>query len=299
MHYSLEYPYFLLLLPLLLCFIYCKKTTSSQLLPRLDWIPKQQRRVNLNTLVKITIFILSTIALSSPFSYASITPSQKYGRAIVLALDTSGSMRESGFSKKEQSRDKFSLMLDLAKDFIQMRHSDNIGIVAYGTFAYTAVPITYDHKSLQSILSMLEVEIAGKNTAIGDAIAQSITTLSFSQAKEKIAIMITDGINNAGTISIKEAVSKAADKKIKIYTIGIGKEYDHIILDKIATETGAKSFSAKDAKALKEVYAQIDALLPSKIRSEQYHDKSLYFPSILAIIVLLFLFLLLREERLL
>ncbi len=298
MHYSFEYPFFLLLLPLALCFIYCKKTTAARFLPRLDWIPKKTRLINLNTLLKITIFTLSLIALSSPFSYDSITPSQKYGRDIVLALDTSGSMLETGFSQRDETRDKFSLMQDVAADFIDKRVSDNIGIVAYGTFAYTASPITYDHPSLQSLLSMLEVEIAGKNTALGDAIDQCITTLSFSQAKEKIAIMITDGISNAGTISIKEAVAHAKEKKIKIYTIGIGKEYDRLILEKIANETGGKSFSAEDAQTLSEVYEEIDTLLPSKIRSEQYHDKRVYFPFILAIVIALFLFLLAREERL-
>ncbi len=299
MHYSFGYPFFLLLLPLSLCFIYCKKTTSSHLLPRLDWIPKQTRLINLNTLLKITIFILATFALSSPFSYDTITPSQKYGRDIVLALDTSGSMREMGFSKEDEKKDKFTLLQSLASDFIKKRVSDNIGIVAYGSFAYTASPVTYDHPSLQTLLSMLEVEIAGKNTAIGDAIDQCITTLSFSQAKEKIAIMITDGINNAGSISIKDAVAKAKEKKIKIYTIGIGKTFDRLILEKIATETGAKSFSAEDAQTLTEVYKEIDRLLPSKIRSEQYHDKRVYFPFILALVIALFLFLLAREERLL
>ena len=298
MHYSFEYPFFLLLLPLTLCFIYCKKTTSSRYLPRLDWIPKKSRLLNLNSILKIAIFTLSIFALSSPFFYDSITPSHKHGRDIVLALDTSGSMRELGFSKEEDRKSKFELLQALAADFIDKRISDNIGVVAFGSFAYSASPVTYDHQSLKELLAMLEVEIAGKNTAIGDAIAQSISTLNFAQAKEKIIIMITDGISNAGTISIKEAVEKAKQAEIKIYTIGLGKEFDKVILQTIATETKAKAFSAKNAQELSLVYSEIDSLNPSQIRSEQYSHKSVLFPFLLALALSLFFWLLVREEKL-
>jgi len=296
MHYSLEYPYFLLLLPLALCFIYCKKAVLAQYLPKLDWIPKQQRLFNINTLLKMGTFILLMLALASPFSYESITPSQKYGRDIVLALDTSGSMREVGFSEKQSKKTKFILLQELATDFINKRVNDNFGIVAFGTFAYTATPVTYEHDSLKALLSMLEVEIAGKNTAMGLAIDQSIRTLSFTKAKEKIIIMISDGINNSGDISVKEAVEEAKEKGIKIYTIGLGKAYDKVILEMIASETNGKSFSAKNAKELQKVYDQIDQLHPSKIRSEQYmHKNALFiFPLILALIFSMIL--LAREE---
>jgi len=298
MHYSFGFPFFLLLLPLALCFITCKKTTASRLLPRLDWIPKQTRLINLNTLLKITIFSLTVFALSSPFSYDAITPSQKHGRDIVLALDTSGSMRELGFSKIDEKKSKFELLQTLAADFINKRVSDNLGVVAFGTFAYSASPVTYDHQSLKELLAMLEVEIAGKNTAIGDAIAQSITTLKFAQAKEKIIILITDGISNAGSISIKEAVEKAKKEQIKIYPIGLGKEFDKVILKTIATETKGKAFSAKNAQELSSVYEEINQLNPSHIRSEQYMHKRLLFPFILALALLLFFWLLARQERL-
>jgi len=298
MHYSFEYPFFLLLLPLALCFLYCKKTTSSRYLPRLDWIPKKSRLLNLNSLLKIAIFSLSIFALSAPFIYDSITPSQKYGRDIVLALDTSGSMREMGFSKEDDRKSKFELLQTLAADFIDKRVSDNIGVVAFGSFAYSASPVTYDHQSLKELLAMLEVEIAGKNTAIGDAIAQSITALKFAEAKEKIIIMITDGINNAGSISIKEAVETAKKEQIKIYTIGLGKEFDKVILETIAHESKGETFSAKNAQELSSVYTEIDRLNPSHIRSEQYIHKTVLFPFLLAFALLLFFGLLLREERL-
>lgn len=294
MHIAFEHPYFLFLLPLALCLIYCKKIQHKSFLPKLEWIPKKNRLFNYQSILKVAIFLLLTIAISSPIRYDAITPSKKYGHDIVLALDTSGSMKESGFSKTASDLSKFALLQKLVADFIDKRMSDNIGIVAFGSFAFTASPVTYDHQGLKNLLDMLEVEIAGKNTAIGDAIEQSITTLSYAKAKEKVIILITDGINNAGHISIKDAISKAKEKGIKIFTIGLGttKEYDAKLLKRIAGESLGKSFGASDAAALQKVYDEIDHLLPSAIRSEQYLNKRALFYPLLLLASLLFVGLL-------
>ncbi len=207
-------------------------------------------------------------------------------------------MRESGFDKKKRDKSKFELSLEIMSDFIDKRVSDNIGVVVFGTFAYSATPVTYDHESLKELLSMLEVEIAGKNTAIGDAIEQSLVTLDFAEAENKIIILITDGINNSGKISVKDAVSKATQKGVKIYTIGLGssKDFDKNLLEKISSQTGGKSFSASTAKELKEVYEEIDSINPSKIRSEQYLNKKVLFIYPLALATLLFFGLIARIE---
>ncbi len=289
MHMAFEHPYFLLLLPLVWCLIYCKKIHATSYLPKLEWIPKKHRMFNYQTLLNIAIFTLLSFALASPIGYDALAPSKKHGRAIVLALDTSGSMKESGFSQIDSDKSKFELLQELVSDFIDKRTSDNIGIVAFGTFAFSASPVTYDHANLKRLLKMLEVEIAGKNTAIGDAIDQSITTLAFSKAKEKIIVLITDGISNAGHISIQDAVLKAKEKQIKIYTIGLGssKEYDATLLTRIAQESFGKSFGAKNAQELTDVYAEIDSLMPSAIRSEQYLNKKAYFYPLLLLAMLL------------
>lgn len=297
MHWTFEYPYFLLLLLLIPCFIFCKKTAATCYLPKLEWIPKSSRFINLQTLFKVSIFIFSIIALASPISYDAITPSQKYGRDIVLALDTSGSMRESGFSDQDGSKSKFEILQEVVSAFIDKRTSDNIGVVAFGTFAFTATPVTYDHESLKEILMMLEVEIAGKNTAIGDGISQCITTLQFAQAENKIIILLTDGMSNSGFVSVKEAVKMAHKEGIKIYTIGVGnkKEFDVPLLQKIALETSAKSFTAQTADELQSVYEEIDRLNPSEIRSEQYRNRELLFVYPLALATALMFWLLARR----
>lgn len=298
MQYTLQYPYFLLFLPFVLCFIYCKKTLIRTYLPKLEWIPKKNRFINLQTVLKIAIFTLAILALSSPIRYDAISPSKKHGRDIVLALDSSGSMRESGFSKIDEDKSKFELSQEIMSAFIDERVSDNIGVVVFGTFAFSASPVTYDHESLKELLGMLEVEIAGKNTAIGEAIVQSITTLNFAEAENRIIILITDGINNSGEVSVKASVEHAIKERIKIYTIGLGseKDFDAHLLKKISSQTNGKSFSAKNAKELSEVYEEIDALHPSSIRSEQYLNKKVLFIYPLAFAVLLLFWLLARME---
>lgn len=291
MNIAFDYPFFLFLLPLLICFILCKKALVSQYLPKIAWIPKRDRFINTNTLLKMIIFTFLVLALAKPFSYDAITPSQKYGRNIVLALDTSGSMSETGIKEKEPDKSKFELMLESVTAFIDKRVSDNIGVVAFGTFAFTATPITYDHQSLKTLLALLEVEIAGKNTAIGDGIAQSLTTLSFVDSGEKIIILLTDGMNNSGKVAVKQAVENAIDRQVKVYTIGFGekKDFDVNMLSQISSQTGGKMYAAVDADDLDEVYSEIDSLIPTKIRSEQYlNQKPLFLiPLFLAVILMM------------
>jgi Ca-activated chloride channel family protein len=131
---------------------------------------------------------------------------------------------------------------------------------------------------------------------------QSLRTLSFGQAREKAVILLTDGYHNAGRISPKEAVARAKEKGVRIYTIGIGSksDYDAALLETIAKETEARSYSAADAETLKAVFAQIDALEPSEIRGENYLDKRvlIFLPLLTAgALLLLWIFRTAREER--
>jgi Ca-activated chloride channel family protein len=146
---------------------------------------------------------------------------------------------------------------------------------------------------------MTNVGLAGESTALGDAIMQSIRTLSYGEAKNKVIILLTDGYHNAGQTSPKEAVQKAKDLGIKIYTIGIGKrsDYDVSLLETIAEQSGAKSYAASSAKALSKVYDEINALEPSAIRSENYLNQRLLILYPLALVLLLLLLWVLGTKR--
>jgi Ca-activated chloride channel family protein len=207
-------------------------------------------------------------------------------------------MRESGFSKEDSTKSKFEISQEIMDAFIDKRANDNIGVVVFGSFSFSASPVTYDLKGLKELLNMLEVEIAGKNTAIGDGIEQSITTLNFSNATNKIIILLTDGINNSGSISVKQAVKLAKSKNIKIYPIGIGdkKDFDISLLQTIASNTDGKSFTAKNADELEDVYNEINSLHKSKIRSEQYLNKKALFIYPLSLAIILLFLLIARTE---
>ncbi len=291
MNFTFATPSILLLLLLTPCFFWCKRYNKLFYFPKLEWISKNTPLLSFEPWLKILIFSLIVISLAKPISYDSSDSMNKKGRDLILAIDASGSMADSGFDNKDNFRTKYETTLMLSKDFIKRRYDDNMGLVIFGTFAYTASPLTYDLDSLSYLLDMTNVGIAGESTAIGDAIMQSIRTLSFGEAKEKSIILISDGYHNAGNHSPKEGVAKAKALGIKIYTIGIGKKgsYDEALLQKIAKETNGKSFSASSTEELKKVYDTIEELEPSKIRSENYLNQKLHITLPLIIVLILLL----------
>ncbi|MFT7879168.1 MAG: VWA domain-containing protein [Sulfurimonas sp.] len=241
--------------------------------------------------LKIAIFALIVVALAEPFLYDPSSNSTKRGRDLALVLDASGSMAQSGFHTKDRFKNRYDVSIELAKAFVKKRLDDNIAVVVFGTFAYTASPLTYDLNGVSYLLDMGSVGVAGESTAIGDALMQAMHTLSFGEAESKVIVLLTDGHHNAGSTSPRQAVEKAATSGIKIYTIGIGQkgEYDAALLEIIAKETGARSYSATNSDDLAKVYEQIEALEPSTIRSENYLNRNAlaFYPMGLAALLLL------------
>jgi Ca-activated chloride channel homolog len=299
MYFTFGSTFFLLLLLLLPCFLWCKQYSRSYYFPKLSWITKHSPLLSWEPWLKMLLFTLMVIALAKPFVYDASSNHNKKGRDLILALDASGSMAQSGFDVKDRFKIKFTSNIELAKDFIAKRFDDNMGIVLFGTFAYTASPLTYDLESLAYLLEMTNVGIAGESTAVGDAIMQSIRTLSYGQATHKVIILITDGYHNAGRTSPQEAVKKAKELGIKIYTIGLGKksDYDATLLETIAKETEARSYAASSAKSLVKIYTEIDRLEPSHIRSENYLNQKLLFVYPLGLVFILLLFWVLHNMR--
>jgi len=299
MHFTFGSQYFLLLLLLLPCFVWCKEHNRVFYFPKLEWISKESSLFSWEPWLKMLIFSLLIFALAKPFVYDASSNEHKKGRDLILAIDASGSMAQSGFDNKERFKSKYETTLKLSKEFTKKRFDDNMGVVVFGTFAYTASPLTYDLEALSYLLEMTTVGIAGESTAIGDALMQSIRTLSFGKAENRAIILLTDGYHNAGKISPKQAVEKAKGLGIKIYTIGIGKksDYDVAMLETIAKESGGKSYAASSAEALSEVYKEIDKLEPSLIRSENYLNQTnlIFFP--LALLFLLLFFWIIYQKR--
>ena len=238
-------------------------------------------------------------SLASPIIYDQKTSSKRKGRDLVFALDTSGSMNESGFDTANPQKRKFDALKELLKSFIAKRYNDNVGVSIFGTYAYPAIPLSYDMGSVAFLLDFFDVGIAGDSTAIGEGLATAVKILKKGEAKEKVIILITDGFQNSGSVSVKEAVKRAKKAHVRIYTIGIGDSstFDANLLHLIAKNSGGKMFAAKNAKMLQDVYKEINKLEPSAIRSKHYLNKQNLYMYPLSLAFLLLLYLTLKRKR--
>jgi len=302
---SFEYPWFVLLLfGIIYCLYRCKEYSKTKYFVHLHLMRTKRSFKNIEWIIKILIFILLVIALASPILIDKTNPLNRYGKDILLAIDASGSMNSSGFVKEDddeqlKGKSRFEVTKFIAKEFIQKRSSDNVGVVLFGDFAFIASPITYEKEIVSEMLELLTQGMAGQNTAIGEAISIGTRAFEYSKSKSKVLILLSDGEHNSGSISVKEAVAKAIKKGIKIYTIAIGKkgEADEALLMKVALESGGHFYYASNAKELKKVYDNIDTLEDSKIKSRQYLVKEYWYEIFLLLALALLIYLSYREIK--
>jgi Ca-activated chloride channel family protein len=292
-HLSFEYPYLLLLLvPFFLCLKFCKQKNASLIFPNATLFKRLHKRsTSLQTLLKILAFILLTIAIASPFRQDDVIIQKDQGYEISLILDASGSMEQ---------MNKFGIVKNIVSDFIDKRPHDKLGLTIFADFAYVAIPLTYDKKSIKRLLEKIDVGIAGtQRTALYEALFMSSKLFKDSQAKEKIAILLTDGVDNAGTIPLDVAIKTAKKYGIKVYVIGVGGrgDYNPVILQEIAKETGGEFFEADSVEKLKRIYTVINQLEKSEIKADKYIKKSYFFQYPLgAGVVMMLLYFILRRR---
>ena len=288
MSFSFEYP-IALLLPLLfiVCQLRCKPKKLAIYFSGISFLKKATKKdsIFLKVLQFLSVALLS-LALASPIKENQLIVNNNKGYEISLILDVSGSMSQNG---------KFDIVRNIVNDFLQKRKNDKVALSIFADFAYVAVPLTYDKKALSDLLNRLEVGIAGTSkTALYEALFLSTNIFKNSHAKNKIAILLTDGMDNANTIPLEIAIKRAKKYGVKVYTIGIGGQgdYNPYVLQTIAKETGGKFFEADSVAKLKAVYDTINKLEKSEIKTDKYVDKSYYFyyPLIGAIFGLLLLF---------
>jgi len=270
----------------------------------LQFLSAKKNFLKIEWIVKILIFIFLCIALASPIVVDKLSPNNRHGKDIVLAIDASGSMNSSGFDFEDEVSQgerlsRFEITKIIASEFIQKRISDNVGVVLYGDFAFIASPITYEKEIVTQMLGYLSQGMAGQNTAIGEGIAMSVRSFKYSKAKSKVIVLLSDGEHNSGSISPKEATKLAKDNGIKIYTIAMGNkgEADEALLETIAKDGEGKFFTATSAKELIKVYSEIDKLESSNIKSREYLLKEYFYQMFLLLASGLLLFLLYRELR--
>jgi len=202
------------------------------------------------------------------------------GRDLMLAVDLSGSMQTPDYMLEGKQVSRLDAIKSLAGDFIDRRVGDRVGLILFGTHAYLQTPLTFDRKTVHSMLSESAIGLAGGQTAIGDAIGLAVKRLRDSPEGDKILILLTDGVSNAGEVEPLKAAELAAREGITIYTVGIGademqistifgtqtvksdSDLDEGALRAIANATGGQYFRASDSAKLTEIYALLDKLHP-------------------------------------
>jgi len=299
---NFEYPeIFWLFLIFLICDRFCKVKSNSILFPKVKFFSGiDSVQSNIIKYIKWLIIISVLIAVSSPYKILTESMKPKNGLNIALMLDTSESMRALGFNREDRRLNRFDVVKGIVGDFIKKREDDNLGLIVFGEYAFIASPLTFDKHILNEMLNNIHIDIAGKTTAIYDAIGQTVALLKSEENASNIAILITDGINTAGVIPREKAIELAKNRDIKIYTIGIGRrgEINPIDLQDIAEKTGGEFFIAQDGDELTKIYAKIDRLEKKEIKDLSYEIKDyLYFYPLLLTIILLTIFVTLKNRR--
>jgi Ca-activated chloride channel family protein len=282
----------LLLLPLF--FVLVLRRRSTLRFPTLKIISAGGIRSRLISGHLLTFFRLVAlgciiVAAARPLGENRKAKRDSEGLDIVLAIDTSKSMEARDFRFGGGRPTRLDVVKQVISDFVRDRPSDRIGMVVFGSEAFTQAPLTLDHEVLQRFLSQVRIGMAGDATAIGDGIAASVKRLQDIEAKSKVVILLTDGSNTAGRIEPLVATDAAVTLGIKVYTIGVGSEGDsptmmnglpalqrHEIdvdlLKEISGRTGGQFFLATDAEALAHIYNTIDQLEKTKLRTDSFEQ---------------------------
>lgn len=218
------------------------------------------------------------------------------GRDLLLAVDLSGSMDIRDFKLNGREVNRLTAVKAVAGQFIERRTGDRIGLVLFGDRAYLQAPLTFDRKTVQTLLDESAIGLAGDKTAIGDAIGLSIKRLRDNPENQRVLILLSDGANTAGAVQPLQAAELAVKEKLKIYTIGVGademivrdlfgarrvnpsEDLDEKTMTALAEKTGGRYFRAKDIKELEKIYAELDQLEPVERDKRYYRPKTELFP---------------------
>lgn len=282
---SFEYPYsFILLFIYLLCKLYCKSYAKEIYFSNSTLIKSiTSKETSIKNILEFLFVFFLVLSLASIVSKNSITQTKASGYEMLIALDASESMRDD---------DRFSITKEIVKDFIQKRRGDRIALSLFAQDVYLAVPFTYDKKPLSDILEYIEVGVAGSiGTSLYDALYMSGNIFKNSHAKNKICILLTDGIDTKNNIALDIAIKNIKKYGVKVYVIGIGKddEYNKNVLEDIAKQSGGKFFHTDDPHHLESIYKQIDSLEKSKIKTQKYTQIKYFYryPLMITLVLLL------------
>ncbi|HLB01449.1 MAG TPA: VWA domain-containing protein [Bacteroidota bacterium] len=244
--------------------------------------------------LRVMVFSLLVVALARPQTTSEGENVTTEGIDIVLVTDVSGSMLAEDFRPNRIEAAKA-----VAEEFVDSRPDDRIGLVVFAGESFTQCPLTLDHEVLKTLIGGVKSGLIEDGTAIGMGLATAVSRLKDSRSKSRVIILLTDGVNNRGSIDPMTAAGIASTFGIRVYTVGVGTigtapypvqtplgtqyrnipvEIDEGLLKNIADQTGGRYFRATDNNTLKSIYEEIDRLEKSKIEVTQFrrHKEDFY-----------------------
>lgn len=313
---ELAHPWFLLLLLLLPLLWKRYRSTSDARIVRLR-VPSSSamkdmpvsarvRYRDVPFYIRLVALAVLIIAMARPQKSIGSTPLSVEGIDIILSLDVSGSMLAQDFKP-----DRLKAAIQEAKLFIEKRPNDRIGLVIFSGESFTQCPLTTDHVVLSKLLDGVQIQMLEDGTAIGMGLATAVNRLRNSEAKSKVVILMTDGVNNSGYIDPITAMEMAVAEGVRVYTIGIGTsgtapipvkdpftgdivfyeeevKIDEPLMQQISTGTGGQYYRAQNKNELESIYQTIDRLEKSRIKVSAYTPKEeLFFPFVIIGLLLL------------
>ena len=230
--------------------------------------------------------VMVVIAIARPRSSEELSKVDTEGIDIVLAMDVSTSMLA-----RDLTPDRISASKDIAIEFISQRPSDRMGIVVFAGESFTQCPLTTDRATLINLMKEVQTDLIEDGTAIGNGLATAVARLKDSDAKSRVVILLTDGVNNSGEVSPQTAAEIAKTYGVRVYTIGVGKEgmapypvmtpwgvqvqnlkveIDEKLLKEVAESTGGRYFRATDNTKLAEIYSEINKMEKAKTTVDSF-----------------------------
>ena len=275
------------------------------------------RRLHIAAMAWLAWFLLCAAAARPQQMGEAVAPPQS-GRDLMLAVDLSGSMSEPDMELGGNIVDRLTAAKAVLADFLDRRVGDRVGLLVLGQRAYALTPLTLDRDSVRDQLRDSVAGLAGRETAIGDAIGLAVKRLRDQPEGQRVLILLTDGVNNAGVLDPLKAAELAKAEHVRIHTIAFGgsgggfslfglnvpmprgdDEIDEATLKKIAQDTGGQSFRARDTEQLAGIYAELDRIEPVQQEGQRVRPRIERYgwPLLAALLVALAAFLLPRRWR--
>lgn len=281
---------------------------NALLFPFADMLHKIKARApadkrNILRLLALFAWLCLVVASARPQWVGDSIQLPVTGRTLMLAVDISGSMETEDMVINRQAVTRLTAVKAVAGEFIEKREGDYLGLILFGQRAYLQSPLTYDRRTVRILMNEAVVGLAGKETAIGDAIGLAVKRLKNQPAENRILILLTDGANTAGNVDPLKAADLAAQEGIKIYSIGVGddavrlrgmfgirlrgSDLDETVLKAIASKTGGRYFRARDIRELQQIYALLDEIEPVSDEQQSFRPVMELYQWPLAIALLL------------